>query len=136
MLSKMGSNLLRGKLTDLMKMGTPAFMHNYKSLHNIFVNDLAYMENFIKKAMEKPNDPVHKLKCLCIAQLAAIHICTEEGSKSPLNPILGETLFCESESGTKVYMEQTSHHPPIANLLIEGPPDCPFKITGHITFQV
>lgn len=35
-----------------------------------------------------------------------------------------------------VYCEQTSHHPPISNFLIEGPPDCHFKMYGHIEYRV
>ena len=35
-----------------------------------------------------------------------------------------------------MYCEQTSHHPPISNFLIDGPPDCPFKIYGYVEYKV
>lgn len=35
----------------------------------------------------------------------------------PFNPILGETFQCKI-GNTKMYVEQTSHHPPIYNFLV------------------
>lgn len=39
----------------------------------------------------------------------------------PLNPILGETYEAWGQDGAKIYMEQTSHHPPISHTIIDGP---------------
>ncbi|MBS1889768.1 MAG: hypothetical protein JST59_00615 [Actinobacteria bacterium] len=39
--------------------------------------------------------------------------------EKPFNPILGET-FQGWMNGCPVYMEQVSHHPPIASLLLMG----------------
>ena len=41
--------------------------------------------------------------------------------EKPLNPILGETLEGSMEDGSRIYMEQITHHPPISYTLIEGP---------------
>jgi len=38
-----------------------------------------------------------------------------------LNPILGETYQSKKSDGTKIYLEQTSHHPPTSNYLLVGP---------------
>lgn len=38
----------------------------------------------------------------------------------PFNPILGETFQASIGKSTNLYMEQTSHHPPIYNFLIIG----------------
>jgi hypothetical protein len=53
-------------------------------------------------------------------------------SKPPLNPILGETYQAFKEDGTKVYFEQTSHHPPSSNLLLFGP-DKSYELFGFAT---
>jgi hypothetical protein len=45
----------------------------------------------------------------------------------PFNPILGET-FQTKIGDTEVYMEQTSHHPPVMNFYIKNPT---FKIYGY-----
>lgn len=47
----------------------------------------------------------------------------------PLNPILGETLQRELETGEKFYAEQVSHHPPITQYTVEGP-NGEFTYTG------
>eukprot|EP00353_Schmidingerella_taraikaensis_P010957 CAMPEP_0185578806 /NCGR_PEP_ID=MMETSP0434-20130131/13154_1 /TAXON_ID=626734 ORGANISM="Favella taraikaensis, Strain Fe Narragansett Bay" /NCGR_SAMPLE_ID=MMETSP0434 /ASSEMBLY_ACC=CAM_ASM_000379 /LENGTH=59 /DNA_ID=CAMNT_0028196685 /DNA_START=271 /DNA_END=450 /DNA_ORIENTATION=- len=54
--------------------------------------DLCFHEHFIKEAMKHPDDPVWKLKNVIMVTLAALHLVVEQGTKSPLNPILGETL--------------------------------------------
>ena len=45
----------------------------------------------------------------------------------PFNPILGET-FQAKIGDTEIYVEQTSHHPPIMNFYIINPN---FKIYGY-----
>ena len=55
--------------------------------------------------------------------------------EKPLNPILGETYQGFGQDGAKIYMEQTSHHPPISHFLIEGP-DNNYKMTGYSEFDI
>lgn len=38
----------------------------------------------------------------------------------PFNPILGETYQGTFPDGSHIFIEQTSHHPPVSNFLIEG----------------
>lgn len=33
-------------------------------------------------------------------------------------------------------MEQTSHHPPITHVLMEGPPHLPYKLYGYLEFKL
>ena len=54
--------------------------------------DLCFYEHFMREAMKRPNDPVWKLKNIVMVILASLHLVVEQGTKSPLNPILGETL--------------------------------------------
>jgi hypothetical protein len=133
---KAGKNILSGQFSDLMKMGTPAYVHQHRSYLHMVTKDICYYEHFVREAMKHPDDPVWKLKNLIMAMLAALHLNSASGSKSPLNPILGETLVEQSVAGTMMYCEQTSHHPPISNFLIEGPPDCPFRFYGHVEYKV
>ena len=86
--------------------------------------------------MARPDDHVWKIKNILLSQLVILHAATEQGAKSPLNPILGETLTQKTSSGMVLYMEQTSHHPPISHFSIEGPEDCPFKMYGYIEYTV
>jgi hypothetical protein len=51
----------------------------------------------------------------------------------PFNPLIGETLQTYFKDGTRYYAEHTSHHPPIANVLIEDPDDL-YKFWGYYEF--
>ena len=42
------------------------------------------------------------------------------GAGKPFNPILGET-FQAKTGNTEIYIEQTSHHPPILNYYVKNP---------------
>lgn len=54
--------------------------------------------------------------------------------RKPFNPLLGETLEGKYSDGSKIYMEHVSHHPPISNYLIEGPPKSGYKFFGSNEF--
>lgn len=77
-------------------------------------------------------DPVERLKFIMCSTVAFI-FPTHQFEK-PLNPILGETFQAEGQDGSKVFMEQTSHHPPITNLLFEGPYGL-YKMYGWSNFK-
>ena len=49
--------------------------------------------------------------------------------KKPFNPILGETYQGSLYDGTRLYMEQISHHPPISAWDLEAP-DASWRFTG------
>lgn len=92
MIWKFGKSLIKGQFSDLMKMGTPAYIHSHMSYLHMISKDLGYYEHFMREAMKRPDDPVWKLKNIVTAVLAALQFIVEQGTNSPLNPILGETL--------------------------------------------
>lgn len=67
------------------------------------------------------------------ASICYIHPCHHWGK--PLNPILGETYQAEVSDGSKVYVEQICHHPPISFMIQEGP-DSLYRFSGYSTFGV
>jgi len=77
------------------------------------------------------NDPIERLILVMASSLAFIYP-THQFEK-PLNPILGETYQAVGQDGTMVYMEQTSHRPPITNFLFEGPNGL-YKMYGWNSF--
>lgn len=64
-------------------------------------------------------DPVERMKYIITAQFAYPHPC--HSWDKPLNPILGETFQSYLADGTKVFLEQISHKPPISYVCMEGP---------------
>jgi len=62
------------------------------------------------------SDPNERLINITIGIIAGFYIYMQ--SKKPWNPMLGETYVAEWQNGTKIYGEQTSHHPPVSNFEI------------------
>jgi hypothetical protein len=51
-----------------------------------------------------------------------------------LNPIIGETFNAYYEDGSRIFMEQISHHPPVAYLMFTGPNDA-YRFFGPSMFS-
>ena len=69
------------------------------------------------------NDPIERMKYLFAFAISGVHqgpmICR---SRAPFNPILGETYQAVNEKdGSRLYLEQTEHHPPTFNFSVIGP---------------
>lgn len=75
-------------------------------------------------------DPLEKMRITVVASLAGFY-CSAVFLK-PINPILGETYECMFSDGSKMYLEQTSHHPPISHYQLIGKN---YKINGYSTFK-
>jgi hypothetical protein len=76
-------------------------------------------------------DPIERFKFIIVATISCFHnSCTQ---LKPLNPILGETFEMGYEDGSKIYLEQSSHHPPITHYLMHGPNGL-FKFYGFSNF--
>ena len=69
--------------------------------------------------LAKDKDLYEKMKYTIVSSLASF-FCSSFFLK-PLNPVLGETYEAMFMDGTKVYLEQTSHHPPISHYELYGP---------------
>jgi hypothetical protein len=64
-------------------------------------------------------DEIEVMKYTIVGSLASL-FCSIFFLK-PMNPILGETYQALYSDGSKMYMEQTSHHPPVSSFQIYGP---------------
>lgn len=72
-------------------------------------------------------DPVERMKLVITHSISFFY--KEKIFEKPLNPILGETFQARGQDGAFIYMEQTSHHPPISHFYIDGPDDN-YRLTG------
>lgn len=52
----------------------------------------------------------------------------------PFNPTLGETLQASFQGGVDLFVEQTSHHPPVTSWLLQGPKGA-FRYYGWSTYE-
>lgn len=65
--------------------------------------------------------------CIC-SYIACIPV--NYSFMKPLNPVLGETISAVYNDGTTMFVEMTSHRPPISNYLIYGPAEI-YKFHGY-----
>jgi hypothetical protein len=91
----------------------------------------AYFPLYMNLAL-KTEDPLERFKLYIVAQLSYFYLTTSFAK--PLNPILGETYNAYYEDGSRIFMEQISHHPPVAYLLFTGPNDS-YKFFGPSMFS-
>lgn len=86
-------------------------------------------------AAAQATDPIERLKNILCMYVGGQHINPSEMQcRAPLNPILGETLQRVLPDGTKFYGEQTSHHPPVTNFLLEGPSNL-YRFSGYFEYK-
>ena len=78
------------------------------------------------------SDPVERMKYVIVLSLSFIH--PVHMWDKPLNPILGETLQGGYADGSKVYMEQVTHHPPVSYFYFEGP-NASYRFYAHTSFS-
>ena len=56
-----------------------------------------------------------------------------KGFEKPLNPILGETFQARGQDGSRIYLEQISHHPPISYMSVEHEN---YQLTGSMEWVI
>jgi hypothetical protein len=96
--------------------------------------DVLYCSRFLTPAAET-DDPFERLKLIICMYVGGSHINPAYCQcRAPLNPILGETVQRVLPDGTKFYGEQTSHHPPITNFLLEAP-DNLYRFSGFFEYK-
>jgi len=74
--------------------------------------------------------PLERMKKTIILEISMALLALS--TKSPFNPVLGET-YQGSINGCPIFMEQISHHPPITYIYLQGRG---YKIYGSISPQI
>eukprot|EP00960_Hanusia_phi_P033181 750326-Hanusia_phi.AAC.3 len=131
MLRQMGRTLLQGG--NVMRVSFPIQCCLPSSILEIASQQAGYFHAFLPQAAAM-TDPVERMKNVVACFVSSI-ILTSGRFLKPLNPILGETLQVEYSDGSKAYLEQTCHHPPITSFLLVGPGEV-YKYSGFTEFGV
>jgi len=133
-LSKIANKMVKGQFTDILKISSPAFIHHPVTYVESASMDLLNAQRFLTPAAET-DDPIERLKLIISMYVGGSHIVPAEvQSRAPLNPILGETVQRVFPDGTRFYGEQTSHHPPTTNFLLEGPNNS-YRFSGFFEYK-
>jgi len=134
MAAKITNKIIKGELSDILRTPTPAYIHVEHTYVEGAASDLIWATKFLTKAAQT-EDPIERLKLVITSYLAGNHISpTICQCRAPLNPILGETAQRSLPDGMKFYAEQTSHHPPITNFLLEGPNNL-YRFSGFFEYK-
>ena len=88
--------------------------------------------HFLNKAA-KIADKTERIKLILTWNVSSLH-CLLRKMKS-FNPLLGETFQGQLSDGTKIYAEQSSHHPPILHYLVKGPNDS-YTCSGYLNITI
>ncbi|KAK9824358.1 hypothetical protein WJX72_009678 [[Myrmecia] bisecta] len=112
-----GKSLLTGHL-DLISLSLPVKMFESRSYLEK-LTDVWVFPCFLDRAAAA-SSPLYRLQLVATWFIAGQQNAFASWMK-PFNPILGETFQAATASGTRVYLEQISHHPPIAAYQMMGP---------------
>jgi hypothetical protein len=115
LLKKIGNNLLSGK--SLTGVSLPIYIFDNRSLLENYAYDYRLASHFIEIAAGV-SDKLERLKLVTSYCVTAFHL--NLNLMKPFNPILGET-FQAKIGNSLVYLEQTSHHPPVSNYYVKNP---------------
>jgi len=116
MIKMVGSSLLEGR--DLTTLTLPIQLFEPKSFLEKITEGWAYAPTFLTKAA-LTTDPIERFKLVITFVVAGMHLTPS--FRKPFNPILGETYEASFFDGTKIFCEQTGHHPPVSAWQVVGP---------------
>ena len=133
-MARVTAKIMSADFSDILKTPAPAYVHVERTYVEGAAADLLWSSKYLTKAA-KTSDPIERLKLVITSYLAGNHISPSDTQcRAPLNPILGETVQRVLPDGSKFYGEQTSHHPPITNFLLEGP-DNLYRFSGFFEYK-
>ncbi len=127
------SNMLAQLITTLSisRISLPVRIFEPRSMLERIV-DLWRFAPFYLQNAAKTKDKLDRFKQVIAFAVAGLYTTMQQ--LKPFNPIIGETLEGTFSDGTQIYLEHTSHHPPISNFLMTGPDDA-YKMYGHHEYK-
>jgi len=116
LIKSFGANLMSGK--SVVNVSLPVRVFEPRSFLQRIPDAWCYAPLFLTKAAFAPS-PLERLKYCIAFMVSGLHKAVT--NTKPFNPILGETFQGSFSDGSHVYLEQTSHHPPISSFQMIGP---------------
>jgi hypothetical protein len=130
----LSKKLTQLNVLDILRFSRPARITSPLTVHQGCANEWLRTD-ILEKAYQIKDDPIERMKyvfCFVISSIyLSPYICK---SNAPFNPLLGETYQASLPNGSKLYMEQTEHHPPSFNYLLYGPENH-FILSGFGTVE-
>lgn len=125
LVKKVGKALMNGQ--SVMNISLPVYIFDKRSMLETFACELVESPTLLSKAYHSQL-PLEKMKYMCCFFVAQLYHSTIVFK--PFNPIIGET-FQIKIGNMNVYLEQTSHKPPVGNFYIYDD-DGTYKFHGYL----
>ena len=131
LVGQIGSQIMKGDF-NLTTVSLPIKAMDHNSILQTITTMGTISSHFYTLAAQS-DDPIERMKMVITGSIAYLEP-THHWNK-PLNPILGETYQAHSPDGSKYYLEQVSHRPPISYFVHCGPADI-FRLSSYTQFDV
>jgi len=126
-LKRLAQSIAEGR--GVVGVSLPVRIFEPRSLLERICDWWTFLPNYLVPAVDM-KDPIQRMKNVVAASIAGLYVSAQQ--VKPFNPILGETFQATfPASGITIDIEHTSHHPPIANFLVEHPG---FRFWGRYNF--
>lgn len=126
----LGWNIASGKSVNLLNVSLPVKLFEPKTMLQRVVDGWHYAPYMLSKAAAS-DDPLFRFKCVLAFVIGGLKSSMTQWK--PFNPILGETYQAEYKDGTQVFLEQTSHHPPVSHYQLI-PPNQGYHFFGYAQY--
>eukprot|EP00475_Leptophrys_vorax_P045828 TRINITY_DN9663_c0_g1_i3.p1 TRINITY_DN9663_c0_g1~~TRINITY_DN9663_c0_g1_i3.p1 ORF type:complete len:383 (+),score=93.85 TRINITY_DN9663_c0_g1_i3:60-1208(+) len=130
-MKEVGWNIASGKSADVTRISLPVKIFEPRSFLQRLTDAWSLAPLMLNKASQL-SDPVERVKCVLAFALGALKQNCKQWK--PFNPILGETYQAQYSDGTLMFLEQTSHHPPVSHWQMFGPNDS-FQFFGYALWE-
>lgn len=118
----------------MLRISSPSYIHSPLTYVQGAAMDVSLCSKYLTPAA-LTSDPFERLRLILAMYIGGSSINPAYCQcRAPLNPILGETVQRTLPDGTKFYGEQTSHHPPITNFMLEAP-DSLYRFSGFFEYK-
>ncbi len=111
-----GSNLIQGK--SVVNVSLPVRIFEPRSFLQRIPDAWCFAPIFLTRAAFAET-PLQRFQHVITFMVAGLHHAVT--NTKPFNPILGETFEGSYKDGSQIFLEQTSHHPPISSFQLIGP---------------
>lgn len=111
-----GSNIIQGK--SVVNVSLPVRIFEPRSFLQRIPDAWCFAPIFLTRAAFAET-PLQRFQYVITFMVAGLHRAVT--NTKPFNPILGETFQGSYKDGSQIFLEQTSHHPPISSFQLIGP---------------
>ena len=116
---------------DIIGISLPVRIFEPRSMAERITDWYGYAPLFLKEAGQI-QDPIERFKLTIAYAISGMYLQIQ--LLKPFNPLLGETYQANLPDGTKIYVEHTSHHPPVSNFEINDPENL-YQLFGYYEYK-